>query len=138
MCKLPTVTVDETTVQLKSFMGYKYYGVNRHSDNIIEAHRLAAFLSGEAMQKERFEKHNIGPTNAAVADLDEVKNNEAIKAVNAQMPYTVLQVSAPSGFWEPLKSHGVNILTNKIKDSNRQSQLDNMVTDILGKFAPKN
>lgn len=121
VCELPTVTVDGRTEHLRSFMGYKFYGVNRHSKNLIEAHKLAAFLSGEAMQLERFEKHNIGPTNNVVAELDEVKNNPAIKAVKAQMPYTRLQESAPGDFWEPLKGYGVNVIGSKIKDSNRQS-----------------
>lgn len=139
VCKLPTVSVDGGKAkQLYSFAGYKFFGVNRHSANIIEAHKLAAFLTGEAMQKVRFENHNTGPTNKAVAALSEVQSSPALMAVKAQAPYTVNQVSVPSGFWEPLKTYAVKIITNKIKDENRQTYLSGMVTDILGKYANLN
>lgn len=136
VCKLPTVSVDGGEAkQLYAFSGYKFFGVNRHSENLIEAHKLAAFLTSEAMQKKRFENHNTGPTNKAVAALPEVQSDPALMAVSAQSAFTRPQVSVPSGFWEPLKTYAVNILTGKVKDSNRQTLLDNMVTNILGKYA---
>lgn len=136
VCKLPTVSVDGGEAkQLYAFAGYKYFGVNRHSANIIEAHKLAAFFTSEAMQKVRFENHNTGPTNKAVAALPEVQSSPALMAVKAQAEFTVNQVSVPSGFWEPLKTYAVMILTNKIKDDNRQTYLSGMVTDVLGQYA---
>lgn len=136
VCKLPTVSVEGGEAkQLYAFSGYKYFGVNRHSENLIEAHRLAAFFTSEAMQKKRFETHNTGPTNNVVAALPEVQSNPALAAVRAQAPFTRPQVSVPSGFWEPLKTYAVNVITNKVKDSNRQTLLNNMVTSILGKYA---
>ena len=111
VCKLPTVNVDGTDTQLYSFKGYKLFGVNPHSgDNIVEAHKLAAFLSSETMQKERFEEHLIGPTNTTIANLDSIKNDATFAALNEQNEYAVEQTSVPSNFWEPLKNYGLYII----------------------------
>lgn len=115
ICKLPTVTIDEgksteETVQISSFRGYKMYGVNSHSKNIVEAHKLAQFLSNAEMQELRFDNHNIGPTNKTVAELDKVKTNETLAVLNAQNAFAVEQKSVPSNFWNPLDTYGGYII----------------------------
>ena len=131
--KLPTVTVDGETVQIKSFEGYKLIGVNSHCTTPAEAHKLAQFLSSEAMQKLRFEKHLLGPTNKAVAELDVVKNDVTVKALKSQNAFAVEQVSVPANFWEPLKSYGLNILDKLLNETGAggkltyKQQLDTMV-----------
>ena len=138
VCKLPTVTVDSETKQMYSFKGYKLFGVNPHSSNIAEAHRLAAFLSDEDMQKERFEKHLIGPTNKTVANTDSIKNDATFAALNAQNNFAVEQTSVPSNFWEPLKNYGLNIIDGLVAENpgsgqiSYQTQLDKMVQQIKG------
>lgn len=138
VCKLPTVTVDSETKQLYSFKGYKLFGVNPHSENIAEAHRLAAFLSSEAMQKVRFEKHLIGPTNTVVANTDSIKNDVTFAALNAQNQYAVEQTSVPSNFWEPLKNYGLNIIDDLVDETGSNgklaysTQLSKMVQQIKG------
>ncbi len=138
VCKLPTVNVDGTDTQLKSFKGYKLFGVNPHSANLGEAHKLAAFLSSEDMQKVRFEKHLIGPTNTTVANLDSIKNDATFAVLNEQNEYAVEQTSVPSNFWEPLKSYGLNIMDGLVAENpgsgqiSYQSQLDKMVLLIKG------
>lgn len=134
VCKLPTVSVDGKDVQLSSFKGYKLLGVNPHTSSPAEAHRLARFLSSEDMQKERFEKHLIGPTNTVVAGLDSVKNDATFAALNAQNVYAVEQISVPSNFWEPLKAYGLNIMDDLVNEEGTggrltyQAQLDQMVS----------
>ena len=97
VCKLPTVNVNGQDVQLSSFKGYKLFGVNPHSgDKIVEAHKLAAFLSSEAMQAERFEKYMVGPTNNAAANA--VKDDATFAALNAQKQFAKEQTSVPSSF----------------------------------------
>lgn len=136
VCKLPTVTVGEETVQLSSFKGYKLFGVNPHSGNIAEAHRLAAFLSSESMQQDRFEKHLIGPTNTTVANL--IKNDATFAALNAQNEFAVEQTSVPSNFWEPLKNYGLNIIDDLVNEAGTggklaySTQLKKMVEQIKG------
>lgn len=126
VCELPTVTVDGETVHLSSFKGFKLYGVNPHSSNLVEAHNLAAFLSGEAMQKVRFEKHAIGPTNKAVAALDAVKASPTFAALTAQNVYAVEQSSVPSNFWNPLKAYAISIIDGTVNESTYQSELNKM------------
>ena len=136
VCKLPTV--GEEMTQLYSFKGYKLLGVNPHSANLGEAHKLAAFLSSEDMQKVRFEKHLIGPTNTTVANLDSVKNDATFAALNAQNEFAVEQTSVPSNFWEPLKNYGLNIIDDLLNEDGTGGklaysvQLAKMVEQIKG------
>lgn len=122
VCKLPTVNIDGEDTQLYSFRGYKLFGVNPHCANAAEAHKLAAFLSSGDMQKTRFEKHLIGPTDTAVASLDAVKNDATFAALNAQSVYAVEQTSVPSNFWEPLKNYGLYIIDNLVKENADESK----------------
>lgn len=110
VCELPTVTVGSETKQISSFKGYKLYGVNTHSKNIVEAHKLAQFLSNKEMQEKRFDKHNVGPTNKTVAALDKVKTNETLSVLYAQNEIAVEQKSVPSNFWTPLDTYGGYII----------------------------
>ncbi len=122
VCKLPTVNVNGQDVQLSSFKGYKLFGVNSHSgDKIVEAHKLAAFLSSEAMQAERFEKHMVGPTNNAAANA--VKDDVTFAALNAQKQFAKEQTSVPSSFWEPLKGVGLNIIDDLLSESGGNGKL---------------
>lgn len=122
VCKLPTVNVNGQDVQLSSFKGYKLFGVNPHSgDKIVEAHKLAAFLSSEAMQAERFEKHMVGPTNNAAANA--VKDDVTFAALNAQKHFAKEQTSVPSSFWEPLKGVGLNIIDGLLSESGGNGKL---------------
>lgn len=122
VCKLPTVNVNGQDVQLSSFKGYKLFGVNPHSgDKIVEAHKLAAFLSSEAMQAERFEKYMVGPTNNAAANA--VKDDATFAALNAQKQFAKEQTSVPSSFWEPLKGVGLNIIDGLLNESGGNGKL---------------
>ena len=122
VCKLPTVNVNGQDVQLSSFKGYKLFGVNPHSgDKIVEAHKLAAFLSSEAMQAERFEKYMVGPTNNAAANA--VKDDVTFAALNEQKQFAKDQTSVPSSFWEPLKGVGLNIIDGLLSESGGNGKL---------------
>ncbi len=122
VCKLPTVNVNGQDVQLSSFKGYKLFGVNPHSgDKIVEAHKLAAFLSSEAMQAERFEKYMVGPTNNVAANA--VKDDATFAALNAQKQFAKDQTSVPSSFWEPLKGVGLNIIDGLLSESGGNGKL---------------
>lgn len=135
VCKLPSVTVDGDTRQLSSFKGYKLFGVNPHSKDLVEAHKLAAFLSSQAMQETRYENHHVGPTNTAVANLPAVLSDPAMVALKEQSAVAVEQTSVPSSFWEPLKNYGLNVIDGMVAETadpsndvlSYQEQLDKMV-----------
>ena len=102
-----TSSLDGKTYDWKSFAGYKLYGVNAFSKHIDEAHKLAAFLSGEAMQEKRFDDSAIGPSNITVAAKDNVKNNVAISTISKQIEEnSVLQTALPSSYWTEMESFG--------------------------------
>lgn len=89
----------------KSFAGYKLYGVNAFSNHLGEAHKLAAFLSSQAMQEKRFDDSAIGPSNTAVAAMDKVKNNVAISTITKQIAEnSVIQTAMPSSYWTEMES----------------------------------
>ncbi|MDE7158483.1 MAG: extracellular solute-binding protein, partial [Clostridiales bacterium] len=50
VCKLPTVNVNGEAKQMSSFKGFKLFGVNPHSKNLVEAHSVAAVRSRGGMQ----------------------------------------------------------------------------------------
>ncbi len=123
VCKLPTVTVEGETKQLASFIGYKLLGVNSHCKNPAEAHRLAKFLSSEAMQKVRFEKHLTVPSNNTLLALDSVKNDVTVTALNEQNKVALEQVSVPTNFWEPLKTYGSYIIKDLLNEMGTDGKL---------------
>ncbi len=102
---MPTVTVDDETKQLIPFMGGKVYGVNATSKHLVEAHKLAAFLTNEDMQKLRFEEKQVGPSNKKVVELDMVKENPIVAVVSQQAEFGKPQVSVPALFWDPVDAY---------------------------------
>ena len=90
------------------------------------------------MQKTRFEKHLIGPTNTAVANLETIKNDATFVALKAQNNFAVEQTSVPSNFWEPLKNYGLNIIDDLVDENGTggrlsySTQLTKMVQLIKG------
>ena len=125
-CKLPTFTVDGTTYQMSSFAGYKLYGVNPYSDFLAEAHKLAAFLSGEAMQQKRFETFEIGPSNTNIAASEAVKANVALAALAAHGAYAVAQTAVPSGFWSAVETFGLEVCAKTVTVENLSEKLKTM------------
>ena len=129
-CALPTFTVDGKTYQMSSFAGYKLYGVNPHSEALAEAHKLAAFLSGEAMQQKRFETFEIGPSNTKVASSEAVQANVALAALAAQGAYAVAQTAVPNGFWGAVETFGKEVCAKTVTLENLQAKLTTMGNSI--------
>lgn len=103
--------LDGKTYSWKSFAGYKLYGVNPNCGDVEKAQQLAAFLSSEAMQEKRYDAVEVGPSNKNVADLDKVKNNIALAAINEQFNgYSVTQRPLPANYWSSMESFGENVL----------------------------
>lgn len=131
--KLPTVTVDGETKQLSSFVGGKLFGVNPHSKNLVTAHMLAQFLSGEEMQALRFEKHQVGPSNIKVAESDKVKSDPVVNAFALQAACGVAQTSVPANFWDPVDAFATWAASADYSEAALQDKLDEMVGQIVPK-----
>lgn len=125
-CKLPTFEVDGQTYQMGSFAGCKLYGVNPTSDHLADAHRLAAFLSGEEMQQKRYDDMQIGPSNTKVAASDAVKANIALAALADQAQYATAQIAVPGGFWTAVEAFGQEVVAKKVTTENLAEKLKTM------------
>ncbi len=124
--KLPTVTVGSDTFQLGSFAGYKLYGVNPNAADLTEAHRLAAFLSGAAMQTKRFQAIQAGPSNTSVANTPAVKANKGLAALSAQGVYATAQTAVPDNFWSAAETFGTEVCNGKVTTENLSAKLKTM------------
>ena len=143
--KLPTVMMDGAETQIHSFGGYKLIGANAFSKYTVTAQALAYFLSSPECQFERYQVRGLIPTSTWALDQeyeDEttktkivVKEDPALKAIQAQQPYAHPQGQSVGGkYWDSnVAGFGGEIVTakgnlsdDKIKSSlkNLQSQMD--------------
>ena len=124
---LPTFTCGGEQVQMGSAAGYKMIGVNANSAQVGWAMELAKFLTNEESQTTRFAQRQIGPSNIAVGESDDVKSNVALAAVTEQNgSYGVVQM-AGSSYWDPSKSFGEIIAQGNPDGTELQTLLDNVV-----------
>ena len=127
--KLPTYhsTLTDKDYQIKSFSGFKLYGVNPTSKHLAEAHQLAAYLSGEKMQEKRFDTLGTGPSNKTVAALSKVQSNIALAALQAQMPHAKIQDSLPPSYWSSMEAFGTDIYGKKTTSDNLSEKITKLV-----------
>lgn len=131
--KLPTFTVEGKQVQMGSFVGPKYVGVNSYSKNRTTAFCFANYITSEIGQKEHYNDRKSGPSNKKVAELPEVKANAALAAYNAQKEAAgVAQVAVPSGFWDATGAFIPDIVNGTITAENMQAKLDDLVSKMSG------
>lgn len=102
--KMPTITVDGKTETLRSFLGYKLYGVNPlvsgdDTARLAFDHSLANYLVSETVQNNRFDTFKTAPTNKKVAASEKVTSNQYVKAINDQAQYAIPQTIVPQGLW---------------------------------------
>lgn len=102
--KLPTITVDNETKNLSSFLGYKLYGVNpqkssENNNRLQLLHCIANYLVSAEVQEARFDALTVVPTNSAVKALDKVQASPLVAALGAQATYAVPQTVVPSNVW---------------------------------------
>lgn len=129
--KLPTFrsSLDGNDYQMGSLAGYKHIGVNPNSKHVAEAHKLAEFLTNEAMQELRFDDMQTGPSNKNVAKLQKVKDNVALAALVAQAPYATVQGAFPGSYWDAMKAFGANCEGSSptITSANLKTQLETFI-----------
>jgi arabinogalactan oligomer/maltooligosaccharide transport system substrate-binding protein len=127
--KLPTFTCDGEQVQMSSFAGYKFLGVNSMTQHPVEAMDLAEWLTNEENQLKRFEMRGAGPANINVAANEKVKANVALAALAAQAEFASGQKDVKGNYWAPAEAFGT---TMEAKDYSKdiQTLLDEMVAAI--------
>lgn len=132
--KLPkfTTTLDNGTekeYQMGSFVGGKYCGINRYKNNvesITASMSLANYFTDEAGQKARFAATEAGPSNKAVSETDEVKNNMLIAALNAQNAAGGYAQLSQNGLWDSMKDFGLKCWEGTNTVDNLQEKLNDL------------
>ncbi len=128
-CKLPTYDIAGGQVQMRSFAGFKYYGVNAKSKNPEWARQLALYITDKELQMARF--NNIGecPANAEAAMSSEVQKSEALRALYEQSAYASVQ-NVGDNYWEPMAKLGAYIASGNPDNKDLQELLDETVKTI--------
>ncbi len=137
-CKLPTANIGGENVQLSGYMGYKLIGVNGYIEDeakLIEAHKLASWLTNEQNQIKRYEVRGFRPTNIKADAMEAVVNDPVLAAIREQSQYTRNQKGVPSTYWTPMGSLITPLVTAKadgkeITDADLQSYLDALCQQI--------
>lgn len=127
--KLPEYTIKGDSVQMHSFAGYKFIGVNAGTKSPEWSQKLAQWLTNEENQLTRFRERGEGPSNVNAAETDEVKASIAISALSEQSVYGHLQNVADT-FWTPTYVFGTTIAARNMDNVDLQVLLDTMVTGI--------
>lgn len=127
--KLPSYTTDNGLVQMGSFAGYKFIGVNSQTKHPTEAMDLAAWLTNEANQIKRFELRKMGPANINAANSDAVKADAALSALALQSNFATSQKDVLGTFWNPAEAFGT-AMESKDYSKSIQQMLDDMVAQI--------
>lgn len=118
VAKLPTFTVDGKEYQMGSYSGNKLMGVKPHSNAQKQAfcQNLAAYLSGEECQMDRFESQGWGPSNKNAQANDAVKADPALVALAAQNVYATPQGQIHGGWWDVAKLLGTESKKDTVAD----------------------
>ena len=127
--KLPTYTCAGQQIQMTSFKGYKMFGVNYYSKHLGWAQKLAEFLANEQSQVIRFEQKSQGPSNKNASASDAVGQVPAIKAVQDQAEFGVLQ-RVGNSYWTPTGDFGLIMANGNPTGADLQELLDTMVSGI--------
>ena len=111
VAELPKFTVDGQDYHLGSFSGYKLMGVKPQtsSEKAQAAQKLAAYLTSEKCQLERFNKVAWGPSNKVAQQNEAVLANPALKALNAQNQYATVQGQIHGSWWDIAKVIGTGV-----------------------------
>lgn len=125
--KLPTFTVNGEQVQMGSFAGYKFVGVNSYSKNTGWAMLLAEFITSEKSQEAIGVATGEGPSNIAAASSEEIASAPAIAALAEQSEFADTQ-RVGDNYWSPAATLGEALVEGNYDDV--QKLLDDAVEGI--------
>ena len=130
--KLPTFEgADGKTYQMSGFGGFKLLGVKPQEDDLKLAvcDALAAFLSSEEVQLDRYNAVGWGPSNMKAQQSDAVKADEALSALADQLQYTIPQGQYPGDYWSLATSLGDSVISGEIKADSSDDDFMKALTD---------
>ncbi|MDC7301780.1 extracellular solute-binding protein [Agathobacter ruminis] len=113
--KLPTFTVDGKQIQMGSFAGYKFMGVNSYSKNAGWAMLLAEFLTSETSQTKIALATGEGPSNLVAASSDSIASAPALHALSEQAEFADLQ-RVGDNYWNSAATLGQTLADGSYDD----------------------
>ncbi len=123
---LPSFTVDGKSYHLGSFSGNKLMGVKPQKDEkrATVLQLLAMYLTGEACQKERYEKAGFGPSNKEAQKMDALKENPALSALAMQSEYATPQGQIHASWWVAVQNLATVSKKNPLTDAEINAALN--------------
>ncbi len=130
--KLPVVS----SFQMSSFGGYKLLGIKPQTDPEKQAacHAVAAFLTAEKAQLDRYQAAGWGPSNLLAQADPTVRNDITLAALAAQSAYAVPQGQYPVAYWNITQDFGNKILIGAfdgLSDSELLNELQTYQSSLL-------
>lgn len=135
--KLPTVNINGTEGQMRSFAGSKAIGVNPNCEDTEVAVALAKYLGSEECQQIRYETRGIIPTldsveigddEVAKAQMDEISEASFLQPVLSEM----------DSYWTPAETMGNEIIQGDVTLDNAAEKTKTMVAGILSSGLAEN
>lgn len=127
--KLPTYTVKGNQVQMGSFAGFKYFGVNALTKYPDWAMALTEYLTNYDNQILRFNTVGDAPANIEAAKSSDVMKSVAIAALSEQNKYAAVQ-NVLDTYWAPSSVLGTFIAAGNADNWDLQMLLDTNVAKI--------
>lgn len=130
---LPRMDVMENGEPMSTWAGYKLMGVNptQSEEGVKASHRLAAYLTGEAIQLERYLYAGWGPSNLAAQNSEAVRSDKALSALREQMAISPLQPQCSNNFWSKMGALGTDIDAGTY-DQYSDTQLRSVLDELTG------
>ena len=127
--KLPTFTMKGDQVQMGSFAGYKYLGVNSKGHHKKWAMKIARWLTTYKYQMIRYKTTGECPANTDASSSYKVQISAPIAALNQQSQYATMQ-NVLDSYWEPMEKFGKIIVAGNPGKEDLQALLDKTVEQI--------
>lgn len=127
--KLPTYTVNKDQLQMGSFAGYKYIGVNSNTKQKKWASMIARWLTTYKYQMIRYQTTGECPANEEAAGAYKVQISAPIAALNQQNEFATMQ-NVLENYWDPMEKFGKIIAAGNPQNEDLQTLLDKTVEEI--------
>lgn len=130
--KLPTFTLSGDQVQMYSFCGFKFLGINAHTQNPEWCMKLASYITNAENQLRLFSVTGECPVNAKAAADSSVQKSPSVAALSQQSEFSTTQYVADS-FWDASNRFGITIAGGNQNGRDLQELLDEMTEQITAK-----
>lgn len=133
VAKLPTMTLDGEQTQMGAWAGFKLMGVNptQSEESVLVSHKLAAYLTNEQTQIDRYAAVGWGPSNLKAQEDGKVLEDAALSALRDQLAYSPAQPQCSTNFWAKMQAFGTEINAGTY-DNYTDAQLQDVLDELTG------